>query len=151
MTWQQSAACARIGGGLWDPLHHGEKENSPRVLEALAVCATCPVAEPCARLAEQTGSLGIYGGHVYRSATGSEYCAVEGCEKRRTRDALCSMHRWRMAKHGSYEEPPKRPEAKCGTPAGRKRHERLKEAPCADCRRAGSDYARARRAKRAAA
>jgi WhiB family transcriptional regulator, redox-sensing transcriptional regulator len=39
--WEASAACAQIGGGMWDTA------DGPHVFEAIAICATCPVRQQC--------------------------------------------------------------------------------------------------------
>jgi WhiB family redox-sensing transcriptional regulator len=39
--WETAAACATVGGGLWDDA------SGDDVIEAIAICAGCPVRQEC--------------------------------------------------------------------------------------------------------
>jgi WhiB family redox-sensing transcriptional regulator len=59
-SWRDLAACKGLVTAEYDPFFAGSDEADR---EAKAICATCPVADPCLAFAIRTGQLwGIWGG-----------------------------------------------------------------------------------------
>lgn len=60
MEWKQHAACAGVDPEIFYPEHGGSSRP------ARAICATCPVREPCLRYAlfndSDAFSFGVWGG-----------------------------------------------------------------------------------------
>jgi len=70
MRWQNRAACAGEDPGLFfpDPPPRGGNPNTdPRVRAARAICATCPVREPCLELglSQETAGPSVWGGEYF--------------------------------------------------------------------------------------
>lgn len=66
MAWQDDAACV----GQTDLFFAPEAETIParraRESAAKAICATCPVVDPCRRAADDRDEIGIWGGMTER-------------------------------------------------------------------------------------
>jgi WhiB family redox-sensing transcriptional regulator len=62
--WTVDALCAQIGGDMWFPV----KGQPSR--EAKAICAKCPVQEPCPELGLQGEEYGVWGGLGYMQRRG---------------------------------------------------------------------------------
>ena len=62
-TWREQAACRNVGP---DVNFHPERGDSIMAAKAKAICATCPVTEPCLQYAFANGERqGIWGGYSY--------------------------------------------------------------------------------------
>jgi hypothetical protein len=54
--WQERAQCRGVGADKFFPVQGG------RSLEAITVCAQCPVVDECDQYADRTGSGGVWAG-----------------------------------------------------------------------------------------
>lgn len=62
-SWREDALCRQVPGWLWD----AEYPADPRVPLALAVCARCPVRDPCDAAARADPHVtGVWAGRVWR-------------------------------------------------------------------------------------
>jgi len=111
-NWQHRGACVGLGPELFFP------ERGERVDQAIALCATCPVREPCLEWALHHEQAGIWG-------------ATTGQERR----AMRRQQGIRLASGpdfgGLCGDAPEH-----GTDAGYKRHRRAGEPACASCKAA---------------
>lgn len=135
-AWTADAACAGIAG-FDDPSAVGA---------ALAVCATCPVTEPCGAYGVEIGGTGVWGGRVidpgcvhcgrplHAAQPERRYCGHHDCQGARRREqeeeARGAPARYRVG------------ETTHGTAAGVRWHYRHGEKPCEDCRQAEKRRAR---------
>lgn len=64
LSWQVNAACRGANPHLFDTVPpECDPFNEPRVQEALALCASCPVRGQCFVQANNTpGAVGVWGG-----------------------------------------------------------------------------------------
>jgi WhiB family redox-sensing transcriptional regulator len=61
-TWMAEGSCAGCIELFFAPAGEREAARLRREAKAAAVCATCPVLEPCRTYARRTGELGFWGG-----------------------------------------------------------------------------------------
>jgi WhiB family redox-sensing transcriptional regulator len=114
-TWVQDAACRGMNVNAWFP------ERGDLVAPLKAICAECPVKEPCAEYATPE-KFGIWGGLSER-------------ERRAIR---------RERKHGTQTLPP----IQHGSPNGYTQHRRRGEEACPDCLHAAAQRAAYYKARR---
>ena len=122
--WRLAAACRGHDPDLWHP----EKGDTVTAAKALAICARCPVIEPCRAHAVEHRERGIWG----------------GTSERQRKTIRSKAHTGRVGIKV----------AACGTDAGYYRHlRRLDEDPCEPCRQAHriADRERSRRRRERAA
>lgn len=106
IAWQAHAACAgHPNPEAFFPSKSG-KAALVQSIEALEVCAECPVVAACNQFRIETGSVGVWGGSLTASRDARTPPAV------------------RIRK------------ARCGTRGGYDRHLRRNESPCQACRTA---------------
>lgn len=73
LEWQADAACRGADPALFFPdgqMGHWQTQ------EAKAICATCPVVEPCLAYATVTGAEGIWGGLTERERHSQRLAAL---------------------------------------------------------------------------
>ena len=94
---------------------------------AAAICARCPVQEPCLAYAHSiTGTSGIWGGTLFiavgtktaRTRTLGRACAVPGCPKPVVARGWCRSHyqRWRTHGRPTDDEPVDQNRQRCSHP-----------------------------------
>ena len=116
-TWVADAACRGMDPNAWFP------ERGDLVAPLKAICAECPVQEPCAEYAVME-KFGIWGG-------------------------LSERERRRMRRERAGSRPTREPQPiNHGTASGYDVHRRRGETPCPDCRRARANAVANSRARR---
>lgn len=78
MSWENDSACRNADPELFGPVERGERQGEipTRVLRALRYChghnrgdkGPCPVMDECARLREEGGYTGVWGGKWWPSS-----------------------------------------------------------------------------------
>lgn len=126
--WQRLAACV----GQDPELFHSTSDGD--VSSALAICARCPVIQPCRTMRYAYRASGVWGGVNYAAVSGAAVarrkCALTRCTGGiRSSSPYCSY----ACEH----------KAKAGTRSGYDLHIREKTKPCQHCSAARGPYRRA--------
>lgn len=83
--WQMHAACVDANPSIFfDP---------DRYTDALAVCAQCPVKDPCRELGQEQPAGGVWGGLVHQGARRGERFPIQKVSPPHGTDARYSQHR----------------------------------------------------------
>ena len=120
--WRAEAWCRGMDPEMFFP------ERGDRLDMLRAICAECPVIEPCRDWALHHESLGFWGG-------------TTEAERKRIRRELGIERKLPQAQGWSRQ-------AKCGTGGGYRRHRRLGEEPCEACKDAHAAGEQGRRRRR---
>ena len=167
--WRKQAACRTADPRLFDEGVPGEtpQEQADRHEQAKAVCAGCPVADPCLKSYVRGVDEGIRASkrlppilpRPHKARAEIKHGKSGGAQAHRRRgEQPCreclDAENWAKQKRdreGAKQRKSSIPPAKCGTYAGYKRHQRLHEARCRPCLDARNAYARAERERKKAA
>lgn len=75
-SWRRASACVGQHDLFWPAPSEGAEERFDREARALAVCAACPVVEPCRDWARAHHEPGIWGGETQEQRAAAGYRPV---------------------------------------------------------------------------